>query len=300
MKKPNFFIIGAPKCGTTSLAAWLAQHPAVFMSEPKELDFFNTDVRQAYRDSLQRYESFFHDANETHVAVGEASTGYLRSRVAIRSIIEYSPSARFIVCVRNPVEMAVSWHGQAVFEAWETEKDFETAWKLQDMRRDGRRIPRRCYEPSNLFYGEVCKLGEQIERLLQQLSRDKLLVLTVDELRSNPGAVYDRILRFLNLPNDNRTEFPTLNVARTVPTWLSVVTRRVSDLKRKFGVQVGFGVVNGLNRRLARRQKTSISDAMRKELVEYFRDDVRRLERLLDQDFSHWLGLEAMTTRSAP
>ncbi len=258
MKKPNFFIVGAPKCGTTSLAAWLAEHPAVFMSEPKELQFFSSDIRIAHRDDLDHYEAFFRRTSDKHLAVGEASTCYLRSRVAVPAILRYSPSARFIVSLRNPIDMAVSWHGQTVFEARETERDFAKAWALQSERRSGRSIPPHCHEPSSLFYGEVCKLGEQTERLLAHVVPEQVLIVTVDELRADPRNVYLRILRFLNIPDDGRMQFPTLNAARTVPPWLSILTRHVSDAKRRLGIQAGLGLVKGLNRWLSRREKYKV------------------------------------------
>src|SRR5262245_35065298 len=85
MKKPTFFIIGAPKCGTTSLAAWLADHPDIFMSPTKEPHYFNTDHKR-YLNSLAGYEQLFEDATDRHSAVGEASVWYLYSANAVENI----------------------------------------------------------------------------------------------------------------------------------------------------------------------------------------------------------------------
>jgi hypothetical protein len=273
-RRPNFFIIGAPKCGTTSLAAWLAEHPQVYMSEPKELDFFNSDIKQAYRDDLDRYERFFAGAGAHHLAVGEASTGYLRSQVAIANILAYAPSAKFVVGLRNPVDMAVSWHGQMITEAWETERDFAVAWRLQEQRRRGRRVPRLSVEPTNLLYGEVCKLGEQIERLYAQVPRERVFAYTLDEMRKDPAALWGRLLAFLEVPHDGRSSFPVHN-----------------DTKRRLGVaRYGFGLLRGLNRQMAQKRSQEVPVELKRELGSFFQDDIRRLSSLIERDLSSWIA----------
>ena len=68
-KKPSFFIIGAPKCGTTSLADWLRDHNNIFMSDPKEPHFFNTDSNHHSVFSLNQYQSLFDSVTEKHKAL---------------------------------------------------------------------------------------------------------------------------------------------------------------------------------------------------------------------------------------
>lgn len=71
MKNPNFFIIGAPKCGTTALSEYLREHPQVFFSDPKELSFFNEDFTNRRTTSLEDYPYHFEEAKESHKAVGK-------------------------------------------------------------------------------------------------------------------------------------------------------------------------------------------------------------------------------------
>ena len=135
------------------------------MSTPKEIDYFNFDRIKRYKDNLARYEGFFAGATDKHIVVGEASTAYLRSDVAVEEILRYAPEAKFAVCLRNPVEMAISWHNQAINEAWENELDFERAWRLQDERRMGRHVPWLCPDVRDLLYGDVCRVGAQMVSL---------------------------------------------------------------------------------------------------------------------------------------
>jgi hypothetical protein len=92
MRKPNFFILGAPKCGTTSLWSWLRAHQDIFMSYVKEPNFFNSDDNLGI-SNLTDYEELFRGASVSHAAVGEASVWYLSSAVAIQNILQYQPEA---------------------------------------------------------------------------------------------------------------------------------------------------------------------------------------------------------------
>src|SRR5580658_6173851 len=113
--KPNFFILGAPKCGTTSLAAWLGRHLAIFIPATKEPNFFNTDDnREAIYGvaTLDAYEALFAAATAAQPAIGEASAFYLSSAVAVANILRYQPNARFIVMLCNPIDMAPALHAE--------------------------------------------------------------------------------------------------------------------------------------------------------------------------------------------
>ena len=130
--KPNLFIIGAPKCGTTAKAHYLSEHPDVFMCPEKEPHYFNTDLnyKRGKSDDLEEYLNLFSGATEEKI-VGEASVWYLYSKEAVRNILEFNPNAKFIIMVRNPIKMAPSLHQQLFYNGRETEKDFNKAWCLQ-------------------------------------------------------------------------------------------------------------------------------------------------------------------------
>src|SRR5687767_6541194 len=127
MTRPNFFIPGAPKCGTSSLHDYLAQHPDVFMSEDmKEPGFFNPDlrvnlVRRAATE--QKYLSLFKDAAGKR-RVGESSTWYMLSSVAAQLINSFDPASKAILMLRNPVDAMYSLHGQLLWSCNEDITDF--------------------------------------------------------------------------------------------------------------------------------------------------------------------------------
>src|SRR5690606_1396816 len=101
----------------------------------------NTDTRIPGRLTKTAYRRLFNAVEHRHRIVGEATTGYLRSRVAVENILLECRDPKFIVCIRNPVEMAYSLHAQRVVEGMESEMDFERAWFLQEERSKGRFLP---------------------------------------------------------------------------------------------------------------------------------------------------------------
>jgi len=295
MKKPDFFFIGAPKCGTTALANWLREHPRIFMTErPKEPWYFDNDILNVDRMSLEQYESLFQNAGDTHLVVGEASTTYLRSREAVCNILEYSPSARFLVAVRNPVEMAPSVHAQLLYTQYETIADFRGAWQAQEDRMQGKRLPGNSRnDPSRLMYADVCRLGEQVERLFRQVSRDRVMVVFMDDMRADPRRVYLDILDFLGVPDDGRSAFPAANARKRAK--LPVLGRMLSYawlIKRLLGLQ---GVHTGAFLKLHAWNQVAITsgnldDEFRKELIACFEEDIRLLGELTGRDTSAWLS----------
>jgi hypothetical protein len=290
LRKPTFFIIGAPKCGTTSLAAWLRAHRDVFMSPMKEPDFFNTDDRQGVT-SLSAYENLFCEARNNHIAVGEASVWYLSSSHAVRNILDYQPEARFIVMVRNPVEMSAAVHAEMVFWGHETVRDFQTAWDLQAERRQGRQLPRLTWARRRLLYGEICLLGAQLERLLTAVPASRVLVVVLDDLAVAPRQQYLRVLQFLGVDDDGRVEFPTHNKAKIL-RWprLTRAMFVAEQIKHRMGIKSGLGLWSlllAINKIETPRPALSFGTAA--ILREYFTRDVELLGRILRRDLKYWL-----------
>ena len=136
---PDFFIVGAPKCGTTSMYNWIAAHPKTFMPV-KEPGFFSQDIRSIPNKEISSYLALFSCERPPGTLVGEATPKYLYSKRGLRQIVELNPNARMIVMLRNPVDLVISLHGQMLREGMEIEPDFESAWKLSAARQVGARF----------------------------------------------------------------------------------------------------------------------------------------------------------------
>lgn len=292
MIKPNTFLIGAPKCGTSSLAHWMRQHPQVFFSLPKEPWFFNSDGLNRVT-SYQDYEALFDDVSPECSVVAEGSTRYLYSDVAVPNILDYAPGACFIVCLRNPIEMAPSLHSQKLREGEENVKSFSKAWSLQAARADGRKLPPRRvgWGDEQLHYGSVCKLGKQLEILFSRVPRERVLCLMADDLKGHPSYEFQRVTRFLGISDRADIVFGNRNKNTKIRSrGISGTISRVAKIKRILGVRASFGVLNkanALNKPVVQRAK--LKPKFRQELNDYFRQDIRKLSWLLDRDLTHWL-----------
>jgi hypothetical protein len=299
-RRPDFFILGAPKCGTTALSEYLRQHERVFVSTPKEPHYFCEDFDYYYapgRRTLDHYLRLYDAAGDEHLAVGEASVWYLYSQTAAAAIMRFDPRARVIVMVRNPVELVPSLHSQMSYMLDEREPDVEAAWRLQAARARGEGLPSTVRVPEFLQYGPAAMLGAQVRRVYEHVPAEQVKVLVFDDLRADAGAVYRDTLEFLGVPDDGRSEFPRVNenkvhqsaaVARLTqrpPGPLLAVARGVKRVARveRLGV---LDRVRRSNRQVARRPE--ITPAFAQELRDHFRDDVAELGALIGRDLSAW------------
>jgi sulfotransferase family protein len=298
--KPNFFLAGAPKCGTTALYEYLRSHPQIFMPELKEPHFFSDDlITYHYVNSLDEYLRLFEDATPDQLRVGEASASYLLSSAALPAIRGFDPEARIIAMFRNPVDVVHSFHSQLLYWSEETEPDFERAWRLQERRRQGIDVPRTCREPFWLQYHDVGRFGTQAQRLLSVFPRDQVKVILFDDFAASPQPIYEEVIDFLGISRDQRTEFPRVNEnKRARMTWLRDFYRKpppflLQAFRRLKQTAVGEYVIGVkewiIDFNTARERRRQLSPAFRTELVETFKDEVALLSRILGRDLSHWV-----------
>jgi hypothetical protein len=301
---PDFFLVGAPRCGTTSLSRYLAANPQVCFSRPKEPHYFSLLPPQAPLDDLEpaylaRYFAHHHAG---HRAIGEGSVSYLASPHAVERILSVNPQAKFIALLRDPLEMLPSYHLRLRFLLIEDVEDFATAWRLQDQRARGAGVPRHCLDPRLLLYREVARYGDQVERLYRLAGREHALVVIFEDLARNPGAVYRQVLKFIAVDDDGQTTFRRRYPSRIYRyRWLQrllhAATQRehaVQTVHRRAKVNKASQLRSWL-KRLARWNRIEARPApltgeMQATLRAAFAEDVARLSGLLDRDLHHWLG----------
>jgi hypothetical protein len=186
---------------------------------------------------------------------------------------------------------------------------FEKAWRLQAKRQQGDNIPQFCWEPKTLQYKQLCLLGEQYERLLTQFPRSQILTILIEDLKDSAKDVYERTLEFLDLPSDERVDFPIINPndGHRLPwlaaqTWGSIpdknklsTVRRIVSMTRRVGLSDRpiWRIANKINRMNRRKEKRKpLAPAFHRELIDEFREDIMKLSRLVDRDLGHWLDSE--------
>lgn len=287
---PNFFILGAPKSGTTALSEYLRQHPDVLFSQPKEPHYFNDDFSHRHIESMDLYLKCFSQGNGREPAVGEGSVFYLYSKTAVPNILDLVPKARFIVMLRNPVEAAYSYHWQAMYSHGENLEDFETAWRAQEKRQLGEKLPPHNRVREALQYGPLFSYAEQLARLLELVPRERVHVILYDDFKKNPAAVYQQTLKFLSLSPFSLQTYQRINPSKRL-RW-PIVERMVGvvgGVKRALGIKKGLGVLSSvkiLNTKY--QERPSLPAPFRSELNAYYQQDIRRTAELIGRDLSAW------------
>lgn len=290
MKRPNFFLIGAPKCGTTSLAAWLDEHPQVYMSKLKEPHHFNTDQAYVVTKSRRQYENLFNGVKERQVAIGEASVYYAYSSAAIEGVEKYSPGSKYVLCIRNPMSMVVSLHRQQVFTDYENITEFAEAWRTHQYRLANQLLPPRCPDPIHIDYKTTCSLGTLLEKLLTAIPRERLLISVLDDMANNPEREYLLICEYLGVDAYMPRSFKIQNKAKARKyQWLHNTLRILSEAKKSIGVTRSFGLLNVFVRlNTVEPVKVEIADDVMNDLRNTFYPEIDKLSAMLDRDFSSW------------
>jgi len=296
-RRPNFFILGAPKCGTTSLVYWLREHPNVFISPWKEPRFFDRDLSTRFRISEAEYLALFKNATSEHTTIGESTVWYLYSEQAAKNIEQACPGSKYVVLVRNPARMAYALHEQMTLHQAEHVLDFEKAWELSPVRRKGEGV-RKWFisEPRLLDYQSVCRVGEQLNRLFMTVPRERVLVLFLDDFKTDSRKEYLKVIDFLGLSDDGRKEFGIRNSAKRV-RWrqfqqlLVLAMKGERVLKGRLGMAPRnsnmFWRLNDLNK--SSRPRPLLSIGLRKHLRDYYEDDIAMLGQLTARDLNKWL-----------
>lgn len=234
---PNLFLIGAAKCGTTSLHAYLDTHPEVAMAPWKEVRFFQDPDCW---DWLDVYKTQF-DATAT--VTGESSTMYTRAPAlpgVAERIAKAAPDARLVYMVRDPVQRAVASYLEERFQLFEPRPVEEAFADLDDP-----------YNP----YVAASRYAEQLGLFLEYFPRERVLVLPLAELDARPGDAMARVFEFLGV-----------DASHDVDT-----TRRLNEGSQKYeygGVasRLRRGVVGRTVRRLPRGLREGLQARARRTL----------------------------------
>lgn len=303
---PNFFLVGAMKAGTTSIADVLEQHPDVYLCPVKEPNYFSTDLRVAdtcaddgsrielngskvrkihageFRDK-RAYLALFNGWREEKIG-GECSTSYLYSRVAASKMALYTPQAKILMVLRNPIERAFSEFvmncsiGVALppFSKCLDEEKEQLSYGF---------IPRNHkYVTAGLYY-------RQIRNFLEYFPRKQIAILLYDDMREDFHGFMQQVFDFLEV--DPLPELEVYSNKAKYPRWayMNMVLKR-TGLKRVVRRIVPEGAKQYLKRYYYRSLPADIKllPADKQRLKAEFASDIENLSRLLGRDLSMWLA----------
>lgn len=294
-QKPGFFIVGAPKCGTTSLFEYLLKHPDVYMPLHKEINYFGSDLVYRYHDiNEDDYLSLFEQC-KNEKAVGEASVWYLYSKKAAEEIKAFNPEAKIIIMIRKPVDMIYSLYHQVCCVGEEPIRDFRQALDAEQQRLKGRNIPFYASAEHPFFYRDAARYSGQIERYYRVFDQSNIHIIIYDDFQRDTPGEYKKILQFLGVDEAFQPEFKRYNtnkrarsrwIARFGPNPPRVLVKFISffsSLKARQKIRDIIMKCNTVNE-----QRLPIDPDIKRTLTLEFKDEVEILSKLLKMDLSSW------------
>jgi hypothetical protein len=297
-KEPGFFIVGAPKCGTSSLCHYLSQHPEVFFPFIKEPHFFGSDLTNPRGvHNIHEYRALFAESDGR--LCGEGTTWYLYSQYAAREIYEFNPYAKIIIMLRNPVDLLYSWHSQNVYMGIEDIEEFEAALDAEPERLAGNRIPNHGHSPlEKLLYSTIPRFTSQIERYVEVFGWDQVHVIIYDDFKQYTNVMFQQTLGFLGVAPEFRPDFDIVNPNKRVrskvmqdivehhPKSLQQLAQRLLPRKARFLLKKKARSLNTVYK-----PRPSMGVALRQRLQRQFTPEIEQLSVLLGRDLTHWVAL---------
>lgn len=280
---PNFLIIGAAKAGTTSLYHYLRPHPHVFMPPVKELDFFVAEGN--WRRGLGWYRKQFEGAGPLAIAIGEASTRYTiypSLRGVPHRIAMHVPDVRLIYIMRDPIERIRSHYQHRVAAGTE-------------------RAPIQQAILQNPNYMDCSRYATQIEQYLEFFPRERLLLVTSDQLLHSRRSTIRLVYEFLGIDSD----FVPQTIGRefyksedrpkysSAGWWVRRTLKRHIPATKRAKEIVDSAIprfINGLRRGSDRGSIPSVllSESLRDVLADALKEEVSRVRRYMNEDFDGW------------
>jgi len=290
--KVDFFIVGAPKAGTTSLYHYLNEHPKISMSSQKEPDYFSDEDIQNEGmyygknriDTIKKYHGLFDD-NSASKLKGEASVSYLFYKNVPQKIKAYNPGAKIIIMLRNPIDRAFS-HYLMDYRLGLVSDSFED---IIDQK--------LVHKNAKLFYQQYIELSEyanQVKRYLDVFNEKEILFIEYEDFKKDVLGIVKRTYLFLGVneiyePDVNKKHntytMPKNSIIRFIYSFV-ILRNILSFLFPK-------NLANRLRAVLFKDDKKPVLlDETRNRLKQLFTNDVNTLGKMLNKDFSRWTKLD--------
>lgn len=289
MKLPDFIILGAGKGGTTSLYKYLQQHPQIFLPDKKELYFFAFEGEENPNGvtRFEDYQAMFQNAPDDKV-IGEVSSVYLFRPKAPERIKKYVPNAKLIAILRNPTDRAFSSYLMHVGDRHPSIFDSQTG-KLIEF---AEIVRNRGYFIQIGFY------YEQLKRYYDRFDSDRIKIYLYEDLVSDNEKLVRDMFHFVGVDETFTPDTSQRHKVSGIPknrmlhdlvmTKNPIRSLAASLLRPILSDRTRDRIRNQINQQNA--ERPTLSSELRQEAIAIYRNDILKLQDLLDRDLSAWLG----------
>jgi hypothetical protein len=282
---PTFFVVGAQKCGTTTLYEQLSKHGEVFVPANKEPDFFTSVPERSQVvhkfsqiDCLEDYQEQFREA-ASFKAIGDFSTGYLWDPAVAAKIRGCNPKARIVIMLRDPVMRANSAYLMFYSRGRDTAPSLREAIERDADRKKDNWFTAFHYIDGGLYY-------EQVKRYLDTFGREQVLIVLFEDLLRKPLELFTAVASHIGI---SAAPFASMDLSEAYNAFSAPRAKLITKVKNnRLLSSMGRSILPESLRKSLRRapwlfsnKKPALDNDTRKHLQEVFRADLARLEQLL-------------------
>ena len=310
---PNFFVVGAPKCGTTSLYHYFSQHPEIYLSPIKEPVYFAKDIVEwhnrcspsdpyfdpdsyfrrssfyfvhiAYLTKLEHYLALFRNV-KNEKAIGEMAVLNLFSKVAAREIFKFNPEGKIIIILRNPIERTFSHFTAELRDGRVSTKDF-----IKCVMEDFEKSEDKCKK----YFVEESLYFRQVKRYLDIFPKGNVKVILFDDLKKDVKGICAELFEFIGVSANVDISFSDKKNQSYVPRF-HTLNSFAKKIRRRFKGLFPEGVPPLLkdfyNLIMMEKSKPVLSAEDRKFFMPFFKEDILKTQGLIGKDLSNWLKIE--------
>lgn len=286
--KPDFFIIGSPKAGTTALYAYLSNHPQVCMSSDKEPNYFSKEQIEAqalyYKKknvtTQDEYLQLF-QAKKGDLIAGECSVSYLFYPGVAEKIHQFNPKSKIIISLRDPVQRAFSHY-------------------LMDYSLNLVKVPfdKIVFEGENdeslkLYYQQYILLShypDQIKRYLTVFPKDQLLIFIHDDLISNPDKELRRLSNFLGINHTSSTgNLEQRNVTTSAKSPILKWLYKQEQFRKFVSIFLNEKKRSQIKSKLfSKNNLPTLTISTKEYLNELYKSEIQEIEKITGATLSNW------------
>ena len=290
INRPNFFFVGHTRSGTTSLKEELEQHPEIYFYYPKSWQKPNGPF--GFESSFKNEEEFLEEFRGVkEKRVGQKRGDYLSCPWAAERIKKFSPNAKIIMTLRNPIDVMYSLHATMLYrETVEDIEDFGEALKMEEERKKkyGYKVIPKKYHP-HMLYRETVRYSQQVKRYFELFGEENVKVTIFDEYIKNKSSTLRDILKFLDVDEDFEIKHVNTNAGRKYRSR----TIHSAVMTNKFGVR---GVLRNIpgSAKIYRKinnsefKRKTLEPSLRKSLQDDLKKEIDELSLMLKKDLSYW------------